>query len=160
MKIETRKARRGRLTAAGCAIAALAAACGLWSWVCGLALADSVAPETAALVSLRGESVKPASDVSVYRGASLLLSNCVAYAGTSTNADVQGLSNVTCQVTVGLYSTNAAVYTGTVYNAYSRWKLTFTVPDTDDTYLQLKLIDGEGNSYIYPWKVLKTKESL
>lgn len=41
------------------------------------------------------------------------------------------------------------------------WWFSTTVPTNYvNPYLQIKVTDGSGNSYIYPWKVLATSDPL
>ena len=122
--------------------------------------ADAVEPVSAAVVSKRGEAVLPLGTESYYRSSTLRLTNCVAYAGTDTST-TQGLDGVTVEVRIGREGTNNVAYTGTVVEASSgSWWGDVTVPDSDSVYLQLKLTDTNSVSYIYPWKIIRTKEAL
>jgi hypothetical protein len=107
-----------------------------------------------------GEAVLPLGTESYYRSSTLRLTNCVAYAGTDTST-TQGLDGVTVEVRIGREGTNNVAYTGTVVEASSgSWWADVTVPDSDSVYLQLKLTDTNSASYIYPWKIIRTKEAL
>lgn len=133
--------------------------------LCGVAMlalaVDSVKPANVAFNSLRDEAQGYISGVYYYEGSSLLLSNCVIYSGTTTNTAKQGLSGVTIAVDVGTTTTNWT-YAGTVISAaQGKWKSTIVVPTgLSQTYIQLKITDSHTNSYIYPWKMMRTKASL
>lgn len=122
---------------------------------------DAVEPEATAWVSTRGADVQVLAG-NFYQGTTLRLTNCVAYAGTTTNSAKQGLDGVTVQIRVG--STDGAqTYTGTVAGATSNgsWWANVVVPtNAGQQFLQLKLIDSQTNSYIYPWASIRTKSPL
>lgn len=139
------------------------AAAGVIAGMIGLRVAQALEPASASVISLRGEAAGKAVSVEYfYRLSTLRLTNCVAYASTNTSGAVQSLDGVTVELRLGLVATNSTAYTGTVVVASNgTWWCDITVPDTDDTYLQLKLTDtNTATSYIYPWKTIKTKESL
>lgn len=123
---------------------------------------DAVVPATCAVTNLREEAVGVVAQQTYFRSATLRLTNCVAYAGSTTN-DAQGLDGVTVEIRLsnGTTLTNSTVYTGTVVSAASgTWWKDITVPDYSDCYLQVKLTDASTNSYIYPWKIVRTKDPL
>lgn len=128
----------------------------------GLRSALALEPASASVISLRSEAAGKAVSVEYfYRLSTLRLTNCVAYASTNTTGAVQDLTDCTVELRVGLVVTNSTVYTGTVVVATNgTWWKEITIPDTDDTYLQVKLTHTNGTSFIYPWKVIKTKEAL
>jgi hypothetical protein len=129
----------------------------------GLVLAvDAVEPATLAVTNKRAEAVTAPSQETFFRGSTLRLTNCTVYADSTTNT-VQGLDGVTVQVRIsnGTTLTNSTAYTGTVVSAASgTWWKDVTVPDYPDCYLQVKLTDASTNVYIYPWKILRTKDVL
>lgn len=127
----------------------------------GARAADAVAPASCTITNVRGEALEYVSDETYYEDTTLRLTNCVIYAGTSTNSAVQGLDGVTVQVSVGNTTTNID-YTATVQSAEAgSWWCDIVVPSfTPSPYLQIKVTDASTNSYIYPWKMIRTKDSL
>jgi len=127
--------------------------------LCGAA--DDVSPASVTITNLREEAVGNVSEETYYEGTTLRLTNCVAFSGTTTNSAVQGLDTVTVSVDVGTSTTNRS-FSGTVQAAASgTWWCDIVVPDfVSAPYLQVKLEDASGSIYIYPWKQLKTKDSL
>lgn len=129
-------------------------ALGLWP----ARAADSVEPASCTFTNVRSEAVATLSAGTIYRGASLNLTNCVAC--TTNSSTVQGLDGVTVSVSVGNTSTNVD-YSGTVQVAASgTWHCTVTVPDLSSFYIQVKLTDSLTNSYIYANKVLTADQSM
>jgi len=121
---------------------------------------DSVAPETVAFNSVRSEAQASISPTEFYRGSSLLMTNCVLYAGTSTNALRQGLVGVEIEVRVGTAEDNTA-YTGNAASTNGDWYCTVTVPTNMlSGFVQVKLTDGGTNVYYYPWKTFATRSPL
>jgi len=147
---------RKTLTASVIAAAAILAALG------PARAADSVAPATLSITNFRGEAVSSCSAQQFFWGTNLLLTNCACYTGSSTSSARQGLDGVIVEVRLGYASTNIAstVYTGLVATTTSNWSCNIVVPSRDDPYLQVKLIDGAGSTYIYNWKTLNTKRAL
>lgn len=122
--------------------------------------ADSVAPETISFNSVRAEAQASISAAEFYRRSSLLMTNCVLYAGTSTNAARQGLVGVAIEVRVGAAEDNTA-YTGNAASTNGDWYCTVTVPtNMVSGFIQVKLTDGGTNVYYYPWKTFATRSPL
>ena len=122
---------------------------------------DVVAPASVTVTNFREEAESYISGVYYYEGTTLRFTNCVIYSGTDTNSSVQGLDDVSVIVDVGTTTTNIA-YTGTVQVATNgTWWADVSVPSNLSlTYVQTKISDTNGNTYIYPWKMMRTKESL
>ena len=122
---------------------------------------DAVEPASVAVTSLRSEAVVAVSPSAFFAGTTLRLTNCVAYAGTTTNSAKQGLTDVDLEIRIGTTSSNAA-YAGTAANVTNgTWWCDVTLPTNLSTvYLQLKLTDSVTNNYIYPWKVINITEPL
>ena len=120
--------------------------------------ADAVEPATLTFTNTRADAQAYASSEYYYEATTLRLTNCVAQ---TTNAIAQGLDSVTVEVRVGTTVTNIA-YTGTVQVATGGvWDCDVTIPsDLATTYIQTKLTDNGTNIYIYPWKMLRTKQPL
>lgn len=136
--------------------AVLAAICSVWPAHAG----DAVEPNSVTFTNFRAQAVETLNVGTIYRGSTLLFTNCQVYAGTSTNAAVQGLSGVTVQVSVGDLSTNVD-YTATVSSTNAgRWGCAVTVPNMATFLLQVKLTDENTNTYIYPNKVMSADVSL
>jgi len=122
---------------------------------------DAVEPASATVTSLRGEAIVAISQSSFFEGTTLRLTNCSAYAGTTTNSVRQGLSNVVIEVRVGSLTTNVP-YSGSVASATNgAWWCDIQIPtNLSSVYLQVKLTDSITNSYIYPWKVINISQPL
>lgn len=123
---------------------------------------DTVQPASCTATNFRGETQAYVSPDYYYEGASLLCTNCVVYSGGDTSAAVQGLNGVTIQVRVGSATTNI-LYSGTVQSAPAgTWWANINVPASSGgtVFFQVKLIDAGTNSYIYPWKMIKTMAPL
>lgn len=138
--------------------------CSLLFFLCvvfPVAASDAVTPAQLTMNSIRDEVVGYPTDVSYFEGSTLLLTNCVMYAGTTTNSAKQGLVDVTIQVKIGTATTNQT-YSGTVQVASNgTWTCTASVPtNSGQCYLQVKITDVNTNSYIYPWKILNHKSAL
>lgn len=130
--------------------------------VAGIALAgDVVEPASGTVTSLRSEAQGYLSSSYYFMGSTLRLTNCVIYAGTTTNSAVQGLDGVAIELKVGTAATNVT-YAGTAIVASNgTWWCDITVPDfVTVPYLQIKVTDENTNSYIYPWKIIRTQTSL
>lgn len=122
---------------------------------------DAVEPASASFNCLREEGEAYISGVQYYRGTSILLTNCVLYAGATTNSARQGLTDVTIDLNWGTAASNIH-YTGTVIAATAgTWWASFTIPTNwEAPFLQVKITDVNTNVYIYPWKLISTKGSL
>lgn len=121
---------------------------------------DAVEPATLVITNFRGEAIVNVSEISYYNGTSLQFSNCVLFAGASTNAARQGLEDVTVEIKIGNLSTNDT-YTADSVGTNGEWNCLVTVPEfTGYTYLQIKVTDVNTNTYIYPWKILNRKDPL
>jgi hypothetical protein len=124
----------------------------------GVMAADSVDPASATFTSVRSEAAATVSAGTIYRGASLNLTNCVCYTTNSTT--IQGLDGVTVMVSVGNINTNID-YTATVQSAaLGTWHCTVAIPDLSSFTLQVKITDALTNSYIYPPKVMTADVSM
>ena len=126
---------------------------------------DAVEPATLSFTNFRSEATAFASATIYPEGDTLMLTNIVLYAGTDTNSELQGLSNVVITVNVGRVSTNVA-YTGTseIDTDLGSFWCSINVPsDTvgDISNIQIKITDENTNSYTYMgWKKIHTAESL
>lgn len=122
--------------------------------------ADAVEPATATITNLRGEAVATLPDT-YCKGTTLRFTNCVAFAGTSTNSARQGLDSVIVELRLGTIASNV-IYTGTVAVASNgTWWCDVTVPTNNlDLNLQIKLTDVATNTYIYPLKSISTRQPL
>jgi hypothetical protein len=123
--------------------------------------ADTVEPANATITSLRDEGIGYVSTtVSYYEGSTLRFTNCVLYSGATTNTARQGLDEVTVTVDIGNTATNVE-YDGVVISTNGVWGCDVTVPtDVSPCYMQLKITDTLGTSYIYPWKIVQTTDAL
>ena len=126
-----------------------------------LTAGDSVIPASLTITNVRDEAVAYATDTYFFEDTTLRFTNCVLFAGTTTNAAKQGLSVVTIQLKAGTATTSTA-YTGTAQvESNGTWSCDLIVPAYSGTcYLQVKITDSSTNSYIYPWKILNHKPPL
>lgn len=140
------------------------------TWIAGVAAAacvlalvmdqaragDEVTPSYVTITNFRGEAVGTISGT-YYQDSTLRLTNCVLYAGTSTNAAKQGLDGVTVTVSVGTAATNVD-YAATVLSTnLGTYACDVVVPSfVTAPYLQVKITDANTNIYVYPWKGLQT----
>lgn len=122
---------------------------------------DAVEPANVTFTNFRAEAEAYVGSETYFELSTLRMTNCVCYSGTDTNSAIQGLDGVTVTIDVGTTTTNVA-YSGTVQVASNgTWYCDVTVPDVDGTpYVQVKITDASTNTYIYPWKILRTKASL
>lgn len=135
---------------------AMAVLCSVWPARAG----DAVEPNSVTFTNLRAQAVETLNVGVIYRGSTLLLTNCQAWATSTTNGSVQGLSGVTVQVSVGDLATNVD-YTATVTSTNGgRWSCPIVVPNMATFLLQVKLTDENTNTYIYPNKVMSADLSL
>jgi hypothetical protein len=96
-----------------------------------------------------------------YHNAPLLLTNCIAFAGATTNSARLNLTGVTTTLKLGSSTSNIS-YTVYAMNATNGtwWALISSVPTNwTEPYLQLKCTNS-ATIFIYPWKILKTKSPL
>lgn len=123
--------------------------------------ADAVQPASCTITNFRSETESYISGQYYFEGTTLLLTNCVMYSGTSTSSTPQGLSGVTIAVDVGTTTTNLS-YAGTAISTnLGTWWASVTVPSNLPTvYVQVKITDESTNTFIYPWKYMRTKASL
>jgi len=117
--------------------------------------AAAVEPASVTATNFRGQAQSPISEQTFFQGTTLLFTNMVSYSGTTTNSALENLTNVTVEIRIGATEVNTA-YTGTVYGASSMyWWKSITVPtNLNSAVMQLKLIDGSGNIYIYPHRTI------
>ena len=123
---------------------------------------DMVIPASCTVTNCRGDAQSYASGASYYENTSLLFTNCVVYSGGDTSSAIQGLNAVTVQLRIGQIGLNI-LSTGTVQNATSgTWCATVSIPTNTggSVFMQLKLIDSFTNSFIYPWKMIRTMVPL
>ena len=121
---------------------------------------DAVEPNSCTFTNFRGEAVVSVPVGTIYRSTSLVFTNCVLYSGTTTNAAVQGLDGCTVQVSVGDLSTNTD-YTATVTSTnLGKWGCAILIPDMATFLIQVKVTDGQTNSYVYPSKSMSAEQSM
>ena len=121
---------------------------------------DVVASPSVTFTNIRDEAVVYVSDETYYQSTTLVFTNCQVYSDTA-GAVIQGLSNVTVDVSIGTVATNVD-YVGSVTSITGgTWSASITVPSfVGAPQVQVKLTDSLTNSYIYPWKVIRTKVGM
>jgi hypothetical protein len=120
--------------------------------------ADAVSPASCTFTNSRTDTLSYVSDTQFYRGSSLLFTNCLIL---TTGNTTQGLDGVIVELRWGDSSANNC-YTGIVQSAAGgTWYKSITVPTNwEAPNIQLKVTDTNGNSYIYPWRLIHTKAAL
>jgi hypothetical protein len=128
----------------------------IWVWA-----DDSILPATVSYSSLRDEGNAYISSVSYYRGQMLLLTNCVLYSGTTTNAGVQGLTGVTVKLKWGTSASSSNIAANVQSAAAGTWWARFMVPTNwEAPFLEVSITNAAGEAYTYPWKLVNTKAGL
>lgn len=102
-----------------------------------------------------------ASSVEYFRGSTLILTQCVAYAGATTSAARQNLTGASVVLRIGAVE-YSKVATGQVDTATSGvWSCSFTVPTNSLVSYNIQLTVADTNAtVIYPWQSITTKEPL
>jgi hypothetical protein len=122
-----------------------------------------VTPANTSITFLRGDTSVEVSGGPFYKGVTLLLTNCVLYAGATTNLGVQDLTSCSITCKVGSVTTAYVTSAGTVQSAAAgTFWVSFTVPTNLDNaaILQVTVYDNAGNSYTYPWKNISIRSAL
>ena len=120
--------------------------------------ADAVSPQTCTFTSARTDTASYIDATEYYRGSSLLFTNCLIL---TTGGATQGLDTVTVEMRWGS-TASMLCYTGTVQSAAAgTWWMSFTVPTNYEApNIQIKVTDSNTNSYIYPWRLVHTKQAM
>jgi hypothetical protein len=129
-------------------------------WLLYSSPAPALDPQSCTITNLRDEADSYISTYEFYRGQTLLLTNCIAYAGTSATGTVQNLTNLTLTVKIGTETTNVSFSaTAQVYTA-GTWTASFTLPTNwVAPNLWFQLTDTATNVYVYPLKKIRTRAS-
>lgn len=128
----------------------------------GVFAADQVVPQSVTFTNYRGQAVETITSAgTIYQGATLRLTNCVAMSSTTATNTVQGLDAVTVQCAVG-NTTTSVTYSATVTSTNNgMWACDIVVPTNMTSFsVQVKLTDANTNSFIYPNKNFIGEESL
>lgn len=117
---------------------------------------DTVAPQSCTWTNIRGEEVAGIPGT-FFKDATLQATNCVVYVSSGVT---QGLSGVTVTITISdtVTSTNFAATVQDAANGKFWFRCSLTNALLDQARVQVKLTDGVGSTYIYPWKVLNMKD--
>ncbi len=112
------------------------------------------------VTNLYGEAEAYISQADYFWHTTLVLTNCIAYAGESTSSPRQDLTGHTLQLKIGTTSSNIA-YTAYAINATAgTWWASITIP-TNWSVPKLQFAINPTNSpIIYQFKLLKTKQPL
>lgn len=119
-------------------------------------------PATITMTNLRAEAVSPASSEVYYRSEAVNFTNCVLYAGATTNSARQDLTGLTILLTYGDTTLSSLTVTGTATITTSGvWNASVTLRSNEGvkTYLQLRLTNSAG-SFAYPFKTIEVKSKL
>lgn len=140
-------------------------------WVAALMLAltigvangaDAVEPSSCSITNMRGETEGAIPGI-YYKSTTLLFTNCVLYSGTTTNTR-QGISGVTVTATLSdgsASSSTSVVATAISTNLGTYWfSVNLRTNLSNQANVQVKITDGQANTYIYPWKVLNLRSPL
>jgi len=129
--------------------------------IAGIAFANpghAVEPASVTITNLRNEAATSINAGTLYQGTSLLFTNCVLFAGTTTNSARQGLDAVTVDVSVGNTSPNVD-YEATVQDTNGVWTVTVDVPSLASFYIWVQVTDENTNTFIYPLKTMTAQTS-
>ena len=111
---------------------------------------SAVEPASCTFTNVRGEAVASVAAGTIYRGETLLMTNCAVC--TTNSSTAQTLTNVTVSIAVGNLSTSTT-YTATVQNAAAgTWWYSLPCPDLSQFFVWVRVVDENTNSYIYPAK--------
>lgn len=127
---------------------------------------DAVEPQSLDGVELHrgGTEIVATTNTVFTREATILFTNitCYATADLGTNSVLQGLSNVTVEVAMSTSSTSTGVWeTASVQVASNgTWQATYTMPDANPVYWQVRLTDASTNIYYYTVQKLDTQSHL
>jgi len=133
--------------------------------VCTTPADAQMLPVSLAVTNLREQATieLPAGNYEFTEGDSLLLTNCVAYAGSTTNTARDNLTYVEVDVTIG-DTTWSQTYTGVVANATNGqwWCLITTVPTNPSThYLEYSFYNTSTTVRVTDtWDKIKTRSPL
>lgn len=121
----------------------------------------TVVPVSVTITNVRDEAQAYVGATDYFWATTLRLTNCIAYSGTSTSSVRQNLTGVTIAVDIGTTVTNVS-YSGTAAAGTNGvWNADVVIPSSLATvFLQIKLTDTGTNTYIYPWKLVRTAQSL
>ena len=130
-------------------------------FLCLLAsLAPAATPVSASVTNLFGEEEDYISQADYFWGTTLLLTNCIAYAGSTTSSPRQDLTGRTLQLKIGSISSNLS-YTAYPSDASNGlWWASIIIP-TNWAIPKIQLtIDPTNSPIIYQPKLLKAKQPL
>jgi hypothetical protein len=129
---------------------------------CRAAVADGVVlPQSVSVTCLRDQPLFALSTSTVYtRGSTILFTNCVAYAGSTTNAAVQDLTGVTAKLILSDATTSSTNTVSAIVATNGTWTATATLPEAEACYWQLHLTDSSSNEYYYSVERLNTRAHL
>ena len=122
--------------------------------------ADSVEPASCTITNKRSEA-ESGIPGTFFKGCTLLFTNCQMYASTTTNT-VQGLDGVTILATISDGTTSTGVTASAIStNLGTYWfSVNLSTNFSNQGNVQIKVTDGGGSSYIYPWKALNMRAPL
>lgn len=140
-------------------------------WACGIvgllvlatfaAAADTVAPAAVTFTNFRGQAEANIASENYFGGSTLIFTNCAIKSGTSATGTVQGLDGVTVDVAVGSTATNVHYTAAAISAALGTWGATVSVPtNLGIANVQVKVTDGAGSSYTYPWLYFAVKTAM
>lgn len=123
--------------------------------------ADSVEPSSTSITNIRDEADQTIPG-EFFVDSTLLLTNNVMFSD-SVGITNQGLDGITIEVRVGRPSTNVLFLGTPIVTNLGTWWVSFPVPSdviADQFNVQVKIIDLQTNTFIYPWKKFNTKDAL
>ena len=124
-------------------------------------MAIALTPATLTITNIRSEVEDYASSAEIVRGIPLILTNCVAFTGTTTSTAREDLTGVSINVKIGIPSTNIS-YTGAAQDATNGtyYCVIATFPTNwNKPSIQVQLTNASAN-VIYPLKTIKTQQGL
>ena len=124
--------------------------------------ADAVEPSSCSITNMRGETETSIPGI-YYKSTTLLFTNCVLYSGSTTNTR-QGIDGVTVTATLSdgsASSSTSVVATAISTNLGTYWfSVNLRTNLSNQANVQIKIVDGQNNTFIYPWKVLNMRSPL
>lgn len=133
----------------------------LWVGIWYAVGADSVEASSTSITNIRDEADQTIPG-EFFEDTTLLLTNNVMFSDT-VGLTNQGLDGVTIEVRVGQLSTNVLFIGLPIVTNLGTWWVSFPVPKNSPANIfnvQVKIIDAQTNSFIYPWKRFTAKEAL
>jgi len=129
--------------------------------LCLCACSYALDPAQITFTNFRSEAVAAASADTFYRGDTIVLTNCIAYSGSSTSSAVQDLTGLGVTVTFGDGTLTGSNVAATIVSTAGVWSATYTLRSNEGakTYIQVRLTNSAAG-FTYPLKYINVKSKL